>query len=210
MFKDFFVPDIKRTLLFDQASIDGSIFTVHEGLINTEAEINPLNWAAKWNMRFAKKFSFDTTLSFRQIEGQFNIHHTTVRNFIKRAQDVPVWTAKLLGNENWEGTSRLVFAEYCHTQLSTSRSSLKRIIFSDECKFLLSGRVNKQNCRIWGTKRPKQVHEVPQHSPSVMVFCAGTKHEIIGPYFFENENVTQHSYKRMLRYIAFARLRNYP
>ena len=32
----------------------------------------------------------------------------------------------------------------------------------------------------------------------------------MGLTFFENENVTQHSYKKTLRYFAFPRLRNYP
>ena len=36
-----------------------------------------------------------------------------------------------------------------------------------------------------------------------MVWCAVTRYEIIGPYFFENENVTLHRYMRMLRYLLF-------
>ena len=111
---------------------------------------------------------------------------------------------------NGDGTNRLAFAEYCRIQISIGRSFPERIVFSGEFKFSPTGRVNKQNCRVWGAERPNQVHEVPQHSPSVMVWCAVTKYEMIGSYFFENENVTQHSYKRMLRYYAFSRLRRYP
>ena len=88
--------------------------------------------------------------------------------------------------------------------------------FSNEMFPLMSasfhsqGRVNKQNCRIWGTEPMNQVNKVLQHSPSVMVWCVVSKYEIIGPYFFENENVTLHSNKRMLQYFAFLWLRNYP
>ena len=110
-------------------------------------------------------------------------------------------------NEN--GTIHLAFAEFCRTQLSTSRSFLKLLALSDECKFSLTGSVKNKNCRIWGTERPDQVHETLQLSPYVMVWCAVTKYEIIAPLFFENENETQHSSKRMLRYHAFPRMRNY-
>ena len=58
-----------------------------------------------------------------------------------------------LAMRNGDETIRLAFAEYCHTQLSTSFIFLKGIVFSDECKFSLTGRTNKQNCRIWGTER---------------------------------------------------------
>ncbi len=76
-------------------------------------------------------------------------------------------------------------------------------------KFSLPGTVNKQNCRIWGTERPNQVYETLHNSPSVMVWCAMSKSGVIGPYFFENENVTGSTYKRMLRYFLFPKLQNY-
>ena len=34
----------------------------------------------------------------------------------------------------------------------------KKIIFSDEAHFDLGGYVNKENCRIWGTKIPERIH----------------------------------------------------
>ncbi len=40
----------------------------------------------------------------------------------------------------------------------------KRIYFSDECTFQVSGRVHKHNCRIWGYEKPNQVSEEPLHS----------------------------------------------
>jgi len=43
-----------------------------------------------------------------------------------------------------------------------------------------------------------------------MVWCAISVKEIIGPYFFEDGTVTGERYKRMLRYFAFPRLRDYP
>ena len=69
---------------------------------------------------------------------------------------------------NGDGTNRLAFAKYCHTQQSVSCGSLKQIVFSDESEFSLTGRVNKQNRLILGTEQPNQVHEVLQHTPSIM------------------------------------------
>ena len=61
-----------------------------------------------------------------------------------------------------------------------------------------------------GTERPNQVYETLHHSPSVTVWCAMSKSEVIGPYFFDNENVTGSTYKRMLPYLLFPELQNYP
>ena len=54
----------------------------------------------------------------------------------------------------------------------------------------MSGSVNKQNFRICESERPNEVSETLQNSPSVMVWCALSKKEVIGPYFFEDGNVT--------------------
>ena len=41
----------------------------------------------------------------------------------------------------------------------------ERLVFSDECKFHLCGKVNKHNVRLWGTENPKSVVEVARDSP---------------------------------------------
>ena len=47
----------------------------------------------------------------------------------------------------------------------------KKIIFSDEAHFDLSGYVNKQNCRIWGTENPHANIEKPTHPKRVTVWA---------------------------------------
>ena len=61
-----------------------------------------------------------------------------------------------------------------------------------------------------GIRAPNEVYETLHNSPSIMVWCAISKSEIIGPYFFENENLSGSTYKRMLRYFLFPKLRGYP
>ena len=70
--------------------------------------------------------------------------------------------------------------------------------------------LNKQNCRIWGLELPNEVYEILLNSPSIIVWCALSEIEIVGPYFFENQNVKGSTYERMLRYFLFPKLRGYP
>ena len=58
---------------------------------------------------------------------------------------------------------------------------------SDEANFHLGGCVNKQNCRILGSKTPKMIIEKTLYPQRVTVWCDFWEGGIIGPYFFENE-----------------------
>lgn len=61
-----------------------------------------------------------------------------------------------------------------------------KIIMSDEAHFHLSGYVNKQNYRFWGTENPRVMHEEPLHPLKVTAWCAVHAGGVIGPFFFEN------------------------
>ena len=65
----------------------------------------------------------------------------------------------------------------------------KKIIFSDEIHFDLGRYVNNQNCRIWGTENPHACIEKPTHPKRDTVWCGFWSRGIIGPFFFENEQV---------------------
>lgn len=59
-----------------------------------------------------------------------------------------------------------------------------KIIMSDEAHFHLSGYVNKQNYRFWGTENPRVMHEEPLHPLKVTAWCAVHAGGVIGPFFF--------------------------
>ena len=63
----------------------------------------------------------------------------------------------------------------------------RKIIMSDEAHFHLTGCVNKQNCRIWGSENPKMIIEKPLYPQRVTVWCGFWAGGIIGPHFNENE-----------------------
>ncbi|KAL1497172.1 hypothetical protein ABEB36_008172 [Hypothenemus hampei] len=63
------------------------------------------------------------------------------------------------------------------------------VFFSDEAHFHLSGCVNRQNMRYWSDANPRELHERPLHCERVTVWCALSRVGIIGPYFFEENEV---------------------
>jgi hypothetical protein len=47
----------------------------------------------------------------------------------------------------------------------------KKIIFSDEAAFHVSGKLNKQNVRIWGSEHPRATVQHIRESPKVNMWC---------------------------------------
>jgi hypothetical protein len=63
--------------------------------------------------------------------------------------------------------------------------------FSDEAWFHLSGYVNSQNTRLWGSENPHALFEVPFHFQKVGVFFALSQRRIIGSMFFDTTVTSQ-------------------
>ena len=59
------------------------------------------------------------------------------------------------------------------------------MFFTDESWFHLSGYVNRQNYRTWRTESPYNYTETPLHPQKIGVWCAISRHRIIGPFFLE-------------------------
>jgi hypothetical protein len=64
--------------------------------------------------------------------------------------------------------------------------------------FHLSGDVNSQNTRLWGSENPHALFEEPFHSQKVGVLCALSQRRIIGPMFFDTV-VTSQVYIELFR-----------
>ena len=78
---------------------------------------------------------------------------------------------------------------------------LKRVCFTDEAIFHLSGQVNKHNVRVWGSENPHVVREQVRDSPKVNVWCGVLHNKVIGPFFCGKE---YHS-KRLPRHVGAVR-----
>jgi len=153
----------------------------------------------------------DPQRSLRNVGRIVSLPHTTVWYFLRKQLNMFPYRLQIAQQlSEVDKTNRLNFAQLCQTNMLENSAYLESIVFSDECSVSLGGAVNKQNCRIWGTERPDTVYQSPQSTQSIMVWCAMSRHEVIGPYFFENGNVTGNSYKKMLRYFFFPKVRDYP
>jgi len=65
---------------------------------------------------------------------------------------------------------------------------LDNVWFSDEAHFLLSGHVNSKNNIVWGSTPPEHCLQRPLHSVKCTAWVAISKHRIIGPFWFEDDN----------------------
>lgn len=96
------------------------------------------------------------------------------------------------------------FVKWALEQEAVDVDLSKKIFFGDEANFYLDGFVNKQNCRIWGSEKPRPNEEQPSSTVAkVSVWCAIWANGIIGPYFFENQQgkpaaVNTSTYQQML------------
>ncbi|GFW45009.1 uncharacterized protein TNCV_4513231 [Trichonephila clavipes] len=106
------------------------------------------------------------------------------------------------------------FVEWAQNEIAVVPDFHKRILFSDEAHFWLNGCVNKQNCRIWSEANPQVYVETPLHPEKLTVWCALWAGEIIGPYFFKNDeghNVTVNGdrYRAMITNFFIPELNNH-
>jgi hypothetical protein len=68
-------------------------------------------------------------------------------------------------------TKRLHFCVSFQDLCGDNDNFLKRLRFSDEATFHVSGKVNKQNVRIWGTKKPHRIVENERDSLIQTKWC---------------------------------------
>ena len=75
---------------------------------------------------------------------------------------------------------------------------VERLVFCDEMTFSISGKVNVQTVRIWGTEQPRAQIEHQRDSPKFIVFCAVYREKVHVPFFFTEATVNGDSPLDML------------
>jgi hypothetical protein len=102
--------------------------------------------------------------------------------------------------------NRKTFAMDILQRVDNDPSFLSRVLFSDEATFHVCGKVNRHNCRIWGSENPHVLREHLRDSPKVNVWC-GLFHDcVIGPFFFAEQSITGSIYLDMLENFAMPQL----
>ncbi|GBL85010.1 hypothetical protein AVEN_42252-1 [Araneus ventricosus] len=77
------------------------------------------------------------------------------------------------------------------------------------CIRRLGGKVNKHNCRIWGSENPQDYRELERDSPNVNVWCALSHTEVIGPFFFAETTINSVTYLDMLEMYAVPQMQQH-
>ena len=91
-------------------------------------------------------------------------------------------------------------------RISEDEKFLKRICFSDEATFHVSGKLKKHNIRIWGLEHPHEIRELERDSPKVNVWCKIMCNRVIGPFFFHETTITADVYLDLLTEYVVAQL----
>jgi hypothetical protein len=106
----------------------------------------------------------------------------------KRYQMSPLQIASCSKTIHRYKEARVAFCTDMIGLLRENPDIMNNLLMTDEAHFHLSGVVNKQNMRYWSSVKPKELHEMPLHSPKVTVWCGVGVFGIVGPYFFETDN----------------------
>jgi hypothetical protein len=73
-------------------------------------------------------------------------------------------------------------------QRNEDDASFDWLIFDDQSNLQVSGKVNKDNVRIWGTENPKDMFEHKRDSPKLNVLCAASRRKVYRTLFFSREH----------------------
>lgn len=160
-----------------------------------------------------KSVSDNPETSTRRRSKELSIQRGTIRQILK--EDLLLYPYKIqLVQKIYPSDLKLRF-EYSRAVLNlvaNDQSFLENFMMTDEAHFHLSGFVNKQNYRFWGTENPRNVQQHLLHPLRVTVWCGITSSMIYGPYFFENDAgesiaINGDRYRTMLQDFLFPLLR---
>ena len=104
---------------------------------------------------------------------------------------------------------RKEFAVTMLDRLDSDPGFLKRVCFSDESTFHVSGLLNRHNLRIWGSENPHDTCELEWNSPKLSVWCGIMHDKIIGPFFFAGKSITAQIYLDALTEYVSPQLEQY-
>ncbi|KFM61202.1 hypothetical protein X975_03155, partial [Stegodyphus mimosarum] len=135
-----------------------------------------------------------------------SLHDILHKHLLFHANKVQIIQALSLN----DSTRRYDFAVEMLSRIEDDDGYLRRIAFSDEATFFVSGVVNHHNVRIWRSQPPGKVMECTKGSSKVNVWCVLLHDRIIGPFFFAETTITSAVYLDMLQLYAAPQLLQYP
>ena len=139
--------------------------------------------------RIKKKLELSPRRSVRSLSRELGISKTTTWRMLRKELKKFPYKIQLREKQTPETKEKRVdFANFMSDRIESDKNFLQHILFSDEAHFHLSGYVNRQNMRFWGSENPHDSVEAPKTRARVTVFVAlGQDAGLIGPYFFEDK-----------------------
>lgn len=187
-----------------------SNFMEHGSVANLQHQARPRPGRSNENIEAVRQsVAENPNVSYRRRSQQLNISGTTLRRILK--QDLYMFPYKVQLTQRLLETDkprRLAYANNVSRMKEAEPDFWERILMTDEAHFTLSGAVNKQNCRMWGTDNPHIIHETPLHDEKVTVWAGVCSKTIIGPFFFRaGETVNGDRYRWMLAHFVLPQMR---
>lgn len=152
------------------------------------------------NVEIVEKFMAENpTTSTRRASQVLEISRSSLQRIIKSKLKLFPYKIQIFQElSDFDMERRLEFSKQMIDKILSSSIKTKRIWFSDEAHFWLTGHVNKQNHRFWAKENPRVFETTTMKPQRITVWCAISEEGIVGPVFI-NQNVNGELYLRMLR-----------
>lgn len=145
----------------------------------------------------AQAFVENPSQSAKRAAGQLDLSRTSLGRILKHL-NFKIYRPRLLQQLNDDDFGKRVeFCEYYLIRCEAEPDFYRRILWSDEAMFKISGLVNRYNCVYYATENPHLIMEKHLNVPGVMVWAGICSEGVIGPFFFEG-NVNGSKYLELL------------
>ena len=118
--------------------------------------------------RVHESFSRSPRKSIRQASRELRVPHSTVHNIVHKRLCLRAYKLQLLHHiKPDDHRKRTDFAVEILSLIEENDNYLNLMLFSDESTFHVCGKVNRHNCRIWGSENPHQVIHTNKTTPKL-------------------------------------------
>ena len=122
--------------------------------------------------RVRQAFSRSSIKSIRTAARELELPSTTVLKVLHKRLRLYACKVQMLQRlQPNDKPKRKEFADNMLQRISEDEAFLKRIFFSDEATFHVSGKLSKHNVKIWGSEHPHEIRDLERDSPKVKVWC---------------------------------------
>jgi hypothetical protein len=147
--------------------------------------------------------------SANRLSVELGIRRTSLQNILRKNGYRPYHPHLVHGLLEDDPDRRLQMCELFLSQFEEDDQLTKKIIWSDEAKFVLNGSINRHNCIYYETSNPCVTIETQLKQPGVTVWGAISTEGLIGPYFFDG-TVNGTNYHDMLSNYVLPQLQQRP